>query len=213
MEAIMSTSNESTGPVAALRLPDKNRPLITFARAVHSAMQNNPAFPSPNPPLDVFAANIAAFEDAETKAASRAKGAASLRDAKKKKVKEDLSHLRDYVQSVVETDTSPATATAVIESAFMTVRKVPNRTFPELSAKNADVSGKVLLTARAVGPVAVYHWEYSLDQSTWTRLPETMRTRIELADLTSPQVYYFRFRAFTRAGWQDYSPVVSLLVT
>jgi hypothetical protein len=95
----------------------------------------------------------------------------------------------------------------------MTVRKVPNRTFPELSAKNADVSGKVLLTARAVGPVAVYHWEYSLDQSTWTRLPETMRTRIELADLTSPQVYYFRFRAFTRAGWQDYSSVVSLLVT
>jgi hypothetical protein len=208
----MSTNNESIGPVAVLLLPELNKPLLTFARAVHGALLNNPAFPNPNPPLDVFAADIAAFEDAETKAASRAKGAASLRDAKKKKVKEDLFHLRDYVQSVVETNTSPAAASALIESAFMSVRKAPKRTFPDLSAKNADVSGKVLLTAKAVAPVAVYSWEHSLDQSTWTRLPEMMQTRTEVADLTSAQVYYLRFRAFTRAGWQDYSPVVSLLV-
>ena len=208
----MSTNNESTGPVAVLLLPGLNRPLLTFARAVHGALLNNPAFPSPNPPLDVFAEDIAAFEDAETKAASRAKGAASLRDAKKKKVKEDLFHLRDYVESVVETNTSPAAAAALIESAFMNVRKVSKRTVPDLSAKSADVSGKVLLTAKAVAPVAVYTWEHSLDQSTWTRLPETMQTRTEVAGLASAQVYYFRFRTFTRAGWQDYSPVVSLLV-
>ena len=164
------------------------------------------------PPLDVFAEDIAALEDAETKAASRARGAASLRDAKKQKVKEDLFHLRDYVQSVVETNTSPASGAVMIESAFMTVRKARKRTFSDLSAKNADVSGKVLLTAKSVAPVAVYHGEHSLDQSTWTRLPETMLTRTELEGLTSAQVYSFRFRAFTRAGWQDYSPVVSLLV-
>jgi hypothetical protein len=146
----MSTNNESTGPVAALMLPRMSKPLLTFARAVHGALLNNPAFPSPNPPLDVFAADIAVFEDAETKAASRAKGAASLRDAKKNRVKADLFHLRDYVQSVVETNTSPATASALIESAFMSVRKVPKRTFPDLSAKNADVSSKVLLTAKAI---------------------------------------------------------------
>jgi len=75
----------------------------------------------------VFAADIAAFEDAETKAANRAKGAASLRNAKKKKVKEDLLHLRDYVQSVVETNTTPAAAAALIESAFMTVRSTAVR--------------------------------------------------------------------------------------
>ncbi len=208
----MSTNTEPRGPVAALMLPRMNSQLLTFARAVHSALLNNPAFPSPNPPLDVFAADIAAFEDAETKAATRAKGAASLRDAKKKKVKEDLFHLRDYVQSVVETNTSPAAAAALIESAFMTVRKLPRRTFPDLSARNADVSGKVLLTARAVAPVAVYYWEHSLDQSTWTRLPETMVARTEIEGLTPAQVHSFRFRALTRAGWQDYSPVVSLLV-
>ena len=127
-------------------------------------------------------------------------------------MKEDLWHLRDYVQSVVETDTSPAAASALIESAFMSVQKMPKRTFPDRSAKNADVSGKVRLTAKAVAPTAVYSWDHSLGRSTWTRLPETMRTRTEVADLTSAQVDYFRFRAFTRAGWQDNSPVVSLLV-
>ena len=207
----MSSNNESTGPVAALMLPELNKPLLTFSRAVYDALLNNPAFPSPNPPLQVFAADIAAFEDAETKAASRAKGAASFRDAKKKKVKEGLFHLRDYVQGVVETS-NPAAATALIESAFMSVRKTPKRVFPEVSAKKGDVSGKVMLAAKAVAPKAVYHWELSTDQETWTRLPETMLTRTEVSGLTLGQTYYFRFRAFTRAGWQDYSQVVSLLV-
>jgi hypothetical protein len=58
----------------------------------------------------------------------------------------------------------------------------------------------------------VYYWEVSLDQSTWTRLPETMVARTEVVGLTSAQTYSFRFRAMTRARWKDYSPVVSLIV-
>ncbi len=207
----MSTNIESTGPVVALMLPVLNKPLLIFARAVHNALLNNPDFPSPNPPLHVFAANIAAFEDAETKAASRAKGAASFRDAKKKKVKDTLFHIRDYVQSVVETS-DPATATAQIESAFMSVRKAREHVYTEVSAKNGDVSGKVMLAAKSVAPRAIYYWEHSLDQETWTPLPQTMLTRTEVSGLQAACTYYFRFRAFTRAGWQDYSQVVSLLV-
>jgi hypothetical protein len=169
LEAFMSTNNEFTSPVAALMLPVLNKPLLTYSRAVHKALLNNPAFPSPNPPLSVLAANIDAFEDAETQAATRARGAASFRDSKKKRVKENLFHIRDYVQSVVETS-NPADATALIESAFMSVRKVPTRTYPEISAKRGDVSGKVLLAAKSVAPKAVYRWEYSMDQETWTRL-------------------------------------------
>ena len=208
----MSSSNESAGPVAALMFPPLDKSLIMFARGVHAAMLDNPAFPNPNPPLPVFAANIAAFEDAETKAATRAKGAATFRDAKKRTVKNDLFHLRDYVQSVVETNTSPVEAAALIKSAFMSVRKVPTRSFPAISAKNADVSGKVALAAKVVAPSATYYWEHSLDQSTWTPVPETMQARTEVPSLTSGSVYHFRFRAITRAGRQDYSRVVSLLV-
>jgi uncharacterized SAM-dependent methyltransferase len=70
----------------------------------------------------------------------------------------------------------------------------------------------VRLAAKSVAPKVVYHWEHSMDQETWTPLPETMLTRTEVSGLKSAQTYYFRFRAFTRAGWQDYSQVVSLLV-
>lgn len=208
----MSTNNETTGPVAALMIPTQNIALIMFARAVYNALLKNPSFPSPNPPLDVFAADIADLEDAETKAGTRAKGAAAHRNHKKKVVKEDLFHLRDYVQSVVEKNTSASAATALIESAHMSVRKAPNRAFSDVSAKNGDVSGKVTLAARAVAPVAMYYWEHSFDQVTWTPIPETMVTRTEISGLTSASVYYFRFRAHTRAGRQDYSQVVSLLV-
>ena len=208
----MTARNESIAPVVVLKAPRLNRQLIMYARAVYSALLDNPSFPSPNPPLDVFAVHITELEDAETKAATRAKGAAAHRNAKKKVVKEDLFHLCDYVLSVVEKNTSPAVATDLIQSANMSVRKVPKRSFPEVSAKNGDVSGKVMLAAKAVAPVAMYYWEYSLDQVTWTPVPETMRARTEVSGLTSGSVYSFRFRAHTRAGRQDASQVVSLLV-
>jgi hypothetical protein len=209
----MSTSKESATPVAVLLFPKGNKEFITFARAVYSAMLDNPSFPNPNPTLVIFAGNIEAFEEAETKASMRTKGAAALRDARKQRVKEDLFHLCDYVQSVVETNTSPVSAVAMIQSAFMSVRKAPQRApTPELSAKNTDVLGKVALAAKPVARAATYYWEYSLDTSTWTALPETMNTRIELPGLTSARVYYFRFRALTKEGQRDYTPVVSLYV-
>ena len=92
------------------------------------------------------------------------------------------------------------------------VRKVNTPSLPEVQAKNAEVSGKVKLAAKAVAPAAVYSWEYSLDQSQWSSVPDTMKSRTELSGLTQGSVYYFRFRTFTRAGRQDYSQVVRLLV-
>jgi hypothetical protein len=212
MEALMSSKNGHRGPVAALMLPKTHKGLITFAKAILDRLTNNPSFPSPTPTLAVFQADIAALEDAEMKAASKAKGAAAARDAKSRKVKEDLNHLRDYVQSVAETQANPATAAAIIESAFMTVRKPANRSKPELRARNTDASGTVALAAKAVAQAATYYWQYSLDQQTWSTVPETMRARTVIAGLSSARTYYFRFRALTRAGEIGFSQVVNLLV-
>jgi len=209
----MRRRNESAAPLVALMIPKQNKAFITFARNVHDAMENNAAFPNPDPTLAAFKGNIDAFEEAETKAATRVKGASALRDAKKQSVKEDIFHLRDYVQRIVETTASPAAATALIESAFMTVRKQPQRSIPDIRANNADVSGKVTLTARSLARSATYFWEYSLDQSTWTLGSETMHTRTEVSGLTSARTYYFRFRALTPKGAHGYSQVVSLVVS
>jgi hypothetical protein len=208
----MSTNNESMSPVPALNAPKTSLALIMFARKVHSAFLNNPTFPNPVPAPSVFETHIDEFEDAESKAVSRTKGAVALRDAKKKRVQEDLALYRAYVQNVVSEGMTPAEATAAIESAYMSVRKPYTRSLSEISVKSADVSGKVRLAAKAVAPGAVYVWEYSVDQSKWTALPEMMKSRTELSGLTPACTYYFRFRALTRAGWQDYSPVVSLIV-
>jgi hypothetical protein len=210
MEALMSANSGLHSPWVVLNAPKQNKPLITFARAIYGALLNNSSFPSPNPPLDAFAKDIDEFDDAETKAASRAKGAAAQRDACRRKVKGDLAHLRDYVQGVVET--SPGDGAALSASAFMRVKKPTVRATPELRAANTDFSGRVRLAAKAVAPMATYYWEYSLDQTTWTAVPETMQTRTEITGLTSARTYYFRFRALTRAGRGDYSQVVSLLV-
>jgi hypothetical protein len=208
----MGTDNESISPVVVLKAPKRNKDLITYARAVHGSMLDNPSFPSPNPDLPTFAQSIAEFEDAETKAAGRGKGAAAFRDAKKKRVMGHLSQYQVYVQSVVDASTTPGDAIAVIQSAFMGVRKVAKRSIPELSVKNAGVSGKVLIAAKAADTPAVYTFEYSTDQTSWIALPDLMRCRTELSGLTSACTYYFRFRTFTRTGQQDYSQVVSLLV-
>jgi hypothetical protein len=201
-----------TIPIAILMLPRLNKQLITYARAVHDHLLGNPRFPNPTPSLTLFAANIAALEAAETKAATKAKGAAKERDAKRQKVKEDLGHARDYVQSVVESQATPQDAVATIESAFMSVRKTSSRFKGELSAKNTRVSGTVVLDAKAVAPAATYYWQYSLDQETWTSVPEAMKAKRVISGLTSLETYYFRFRALTRGGEIGFSQVVSLLV-
>ena len=78
----MSGPERERGVASRLRVGGSGR---LQTSTCNDALLNNPAFPSPTPPLQVFAEHIAAFKDAETKAASKAKGAASLRDARRKR--------------------------------------------------------------------------------------------------------------------------------
>jgi len=208
----MSNNNTLLSPVVVLNIPRTSKEFITYARAVNAALLGNNNFPNPTPTLDAFAADITALEEAETNAATRAVGAVALRDAKKRRVKEDLNQLRSYVQSVVTTTASPVDAAAMVKSAFMSIRKPTTRNVPEISARNADVPGKVILAARSLGPSVLYSWEHSLDQSSWTPIPDTMKARTEVSGLTPHNKHYFRFSPFTRAGRQGYSQVVSLFV-
>ena len=44
----MSTNNEITSPVAVLNLPELNKPLLTYSRAVHDALRRRPEAPHPS---------------------------------------------------------------------------------------------------------------------------------------------------------------------
>ena len=69
----------------------------------------------------------------------------------------------------------------------MFVKKVTKPSKAELSARYGGLSGSVLLIARAAADTAVYYWQWSLDQQTWTSVPPVMRARVVIAGLSSPQ--------------------------
>lgn len=199
-------------PVAVLKIPYRDPLFIPFAKGILLAFTGNTNFTDPKPTLLIFTQDIEAYEKAHTLVGKKGQGAATQRNAKKRKVIADLHHLRDYVQGVVETQTSAEDAAAMIVSAGMRVKKAGKRHKAALRARNGDTSGVVLLEAKTVAPVAVYYWQFSLDQRNWSNVPEMMKASAVVSGLTPLTTYYFRFRAMTRKGPRDYSQVVSLVV-
>jgi hypothetical protein len=203
---------ELNGPEPVLKLPKSDKDLLTLGFGVYNAFQGNVDLPNPNPIMAVFKANLVAYQDAVTKAQLKTKGTVTLRKAKRRKVESDLSRLKDYVWSVVETQTDSAAAAAIIENVLMSVRKTGKQSRPELQVRNTGVSGTVEADAASVARTAVYYWEYSVNQTDWVTVPATMQASTVISGLTPGQTYYFRFRALTRKERKDYSQVVRLMV-
>src|SRR4051794_794103 len=108
-----------------LKLPQSVAPLIVYGRHVVLVTAQNPWFPSPTPPLGTITVDIDALEAAEATARNRSKGSAAARNLKKKRVEDDLTELKGYVQSVV--NQNPDKAVAIIESAGMSARQLKLR--------------------------------------------------------------------------------------
>jgi hypothetical protein len=200
-------------PIAVLKMSRKVKTLITFAQSVATAMSGNTTFPTPNPTLATFQADIAALVTAETAALGRARGAADDRDAKLAVVRADLESLKTYVQNIVDAS-NPANGEGIIGSAGMAIRKVTLHDKAALSVKQGSVSGTVTLSAKAAAKKAAYNWQYSLDQKTWTSLPQTLVAKTGVSGLTAATMYYFRSQAQTpKGGESNWGQVVSILVS
>jgi hypothetical protein len=198
--------------LAVLKMSPRVKNLISFAQSVATAMTDNASFPSPVPTLAIFEADVAALVTAETAALARAKGAAQDRNAKLVVVKGDLEKLKAYVQGVADA-ANPADAAAIILSAGMTVRKVTLHAKAALAIKQGSVSGTVTVTAKSAATKAAYNWQYSIDQKTWTSLPQTLKAKTGVSGLTAGTIYFFRSQALTpKGGESDWGQVVSFLV-
>jgi Fibronectin type III domain len=197
--------------LAVLKLSPRIKNVITFAQNVASALAGNPHFPTPNPPLATFQADVAALNTAETAVLLRTKGSVEARDAKLMVVRTDLENLKTYVQSVAAVAT-PTDADAIIESSGLTIRKVTLHDKPALAAKQGSVSGTVTLAAKAAAKRASYVWQYSTDQKTWTTVPATLQSKTGISGLTAGTPYYFRVQPVTGAGVGDWSQLISLIV-
>ena len=209
----MNSTDKTAGPIVVLNYPALDKPLLGYAKGVLAAFLASAYFPNPTLKLVIFAADIDEYDKAETLAGTKALGAVALRNAKRKKVIADLHHLRDYVQSVIEAQVNLADALAMIHSVGFFAKKLRQQFKAALQARNVGPSGHVKLDARSLGANVVYYWQYSVDQSTWINVPETLKASVLVTGLTKGTTYFFRFRALTRAGAVDFSQVVSLLVT
>jgi hypothetical protein len=197
--------------IVALKLPTQIKSVIASAQNIATSMTNNPAFPTPNPPLATLLADIAALNAAEAAVLSRTKGAAETRNAKLTAVRNDLENLKAYVQTVAGTGT-PENAHAVIASAGMSVRKITTQDKAPLDARQGSVTGTVNLIAKAAARTAAYEWQYSTDQKTWTTAPMTLQAKTGISGLTAGTLYYFRVQPVIRTGAENWSQIVALIV-
>jgi hypothetical protein len=193
-------------PEVVLNLPRKNNDLLAFAKFIYQALLNNVHFANPDPSLPTLLALITAFDTALT---TKGPNAGTLRKEARMALVAALKHLRDYVQGIAETVVTGVAS--LVESTGMRLRKSSGRTKAPFAVKQGAVSGLLVLIAKAVGGQATYYWMMSVDQKTWTDLPDTLRATTTVGGLTPGQTYYFRFRTLSKAGESDFSQIVSFL--
>jgi hypothetical protein len=174
-------------------------------------MTNNPWFPSPTPPLATLTADLDALELAEATARNRSKGSAAARNLKKKKVVDDLTELKGYVQSIV--NQSPDKEIAIIECAGMSTRQLMPRQKPALEALMGPSPGQVIVRAKAVGKrAAAYEWQVAVSGNAWSTIGTTTVAETSVPGLTAGTTYLFRLRTTVKNTTGDWSQSVSYLV-
>jgi hypothetical protein len=193
------------------RLPKSAPALLLLTRAVLTAMDGNPSFPSPRPSLAAVASALAELEEAQSATQSRTRGTREARDAKQAALVALFRTLRGYVQGVANGD--PDNAGSIIESAIMSVKRPAVQTKPPFAVKSGRVSGSVVLAVRSAGDRVSYGWQWSTDGGIkWRVAPATTQARTEIAGLLVGTTCWFRFRVVTKDGEQDWSQPLSSVV-
>ena len=174
-------------------------------------MTNSKVFPNPTPPLATLAASIDALVSAENQAATKVKGAATARNVAKNALILELKQLRGYVQGIADGDVE--NSATIIESARISVRKVPARPARTFNAAQGPTTGTAKLVAHSASSRAAYEWEYSTDGGkTWALAPPSLQAKTTVTGLPAGTSVQFRYRAVTKTGAEDWSTPVTLLV-
>ncbi len=197
-------------PSAVVDPPKANLTLVAFAENVEQKLSNNVNFTTLGTVVSDLTAARTAFSKALSNSSSQ-KGMGKAITAAKRLVIEKLTQARGYVNSVAA-QFSADQANAIIESSGLRIRKIVLREKLPIAAKYGGISGAVLLVALGAGRSAVYYFQVSTDQKTWTACPNVMKCKTTVPALTVGTTYYFRVQTQTRKGLSDWSTVVSFVV-
>jgi hypothetical protein len=196
-------------PTAVVDPPKANLALIAFTQKVEQKLTNNINFPNLGTVVtDLTASRLALSSALEAKGTQ--KDMADTCRSAKRAVLDKLNNARVFVNGVAQ-QVAPEPALAIIESSGFRSRKVVVRPKLPIEAKYGGLSGVVLLVALAARG-AVYYFQVSTDQKSWTSCPNVMKCTTTVTGLTVGTTCYFRVQIQTPKGLGDWSMPVSFLV-
>jgi hypothetical protein len=208
-ETIMA-SIKVVRPTAVVDPPRANLALVAFAQKVEQKLTNNTNFPNVGTVVtDLTAARTTYSAVLTTNGTQKDMGDAC--SSARRALIDKLSNAKVFVNGVAQ-QAPPDQALAIIESSGFRCRKVIVRTQLPIEVKYGGLSGAVLLVALGAGRSAVYYFQVSTDQKTWTACPNVMKCKTTLAGLTVGTTCYFRVQVQTTKGLGDWSMVVSFVV-
>jgi hypothetical protein len=203
--------NGTKVPLIALKLPRVVALLILFVQHVVQAMTNSSWFTGLTALLAQTTADLAALQAAQVVALTLAKGAAAVRNDKKKAVVDDLFLLKSAVTTLV--NQNPGQAATIITAAGFFLKKYTTRSTPNLRARTTVTPGEVLVRAKAIRGAA-YEWQMSSDGGkTWVSMGTTTVSDTSTTGLTVGGSYVFRFRTTVKRATSDWSPPLPFIVT
>jgi hypothetical protein len=184
---------------------------IKQCRVIVGKMPQVAGLQSPPIPYATVTDHIDTLDDLEQAAHKCPVGAASDRDAALLVVESDMRQLKAFLQSVGDQD--QAAAPGLFQDAGFSVgKKSGPGPKQDIEAKRGDNAGTVVLSARASKKRRVdYLWQMSVDQTTWSSLPSTLRASTLVSGLTAGTVYYFRVQTKTVDGLSDWSAIVCVM--
>lgn len=172
-------------------------------------MKDNPRFPNPPIPLANVQGQIAALQADHIQVKTGVHGAAAERSGSLRALRTSLRRLREYVQSIAETD--PANALAIAQSAGMKLKQRSSRQKAELSADWGELTGQIVLLAKAGEGTVTYDWQMSTDEKVWTKLESTGHCTTTVDNLTPGTLYYFCVRVRGTKGRRKWSDAISII--
>jgi len=185
---------------------------VAFSRNIVAKMTANPLFPTPDILLVNLISMIDALENGYIDAQRSGEKETALMHRLEEAWDHDMRIMARYVERAADYD-----KIAILSSGFNLTKEHDPIQKVELSAKNGEMSGTVLLRRQAVAKATAYIWEYCFGvlaptDAGWTSARTTSQASVLLEDLNSATRYWFRVAYVTPEGTSEYSDPIMHVV-
>jgi len=185
---------------------------IAFYRSVLTRLTGNETFPNPDVTLAEAQTAVDTLETAYQATLDGSHTAVSAMHDAEDKADALFRILVAYVNRIAN-----GNETEILSAGFHISKQSDSIQKPELDAQNGDNSGSVWLVARAVDKAGAYIWQFAKDtlpttDEGWTTAGHSTQSYFQVTGLSVGSKYYFRVKAITPTGKNDYTAPLAKVV-